>query len=124
VIAGAQTCNGLHKEILDSDNARKQPASMNSLSRFADPVYCIMRLIIGLLFACHGGPKILGYPPGGHAAAETLDFISGWIELAGGFLIAFGLIHPHRGFSFLRPDGRGLFHGARSEGLLSHQQCG
>jgi putative oxidoreductase len=64
---------------------------MNSLSRFAEPAYCIMRLIIGLLLACHGGPKILGYPPGGHAAAETLDFVSGWIELAGGFLIAFGL---------------------------------
>lgn len=64
---------------------------MNSLNRFADPVYCIMRLIIGLLFACHGGQKILGYPPGGHAAAETLDYISGWIELAGGFLIALGL---------------------------------
>jgi putative oxidoreductase len=64
---------------------------MNSLNRFAEPVYCIMRLVIGLLFACHGGQKILGYPPGGRVAAETLEYVSGWIELAGGFLIAFGL---------------------------------
>ena len=37
---------------------------MNSLSRYADTVYCIMRLIVGLLFACHGGQKILDFRPG------------------------------------------------------------
>src|SRR5436853_6040952 len=65
---------------------------MNSLSRYADTVYCIMRLIVGLLFACHGGQKILGFPPGGHGPPEGALMITGaWIELAGGFLIAFGL---------------------------------
>jgi len=65
---------------------------MNSLKRFADPVYCIMRLIVGLLFACHGGQKLLGFPPGGHGAGEGIMYLGAWIELAGGFLIAFGLI--------------------------------
>ena len=66
---------------------------MNSLSRYADTVYCIMRLIVGLLFACHGGQKILGFPPGGHGPPEGALMITGaWIELAGGFLIAFGLL--------------------------------
>lgn len=64
---------------------------MNFLSRYADTVYCIMRLIVGLLFACHGGQKILGFPPGGHGA-EGLMLLGGWIELAGGFLIAFGFL--------------------------------
>ena len=65
---------------------------MNSLSKYADTVYCIMRLIVGLLFACHGGQKILGFPPGGHGPPEgTLMVVGAWIELAGGFLIAFGL---------------------------------
>src|SRR6188508_3211356 len=64
---------------------------MNFLSRYADTVYCIMRLIVGLLFACHGGQKILGFPPGGHGAAEGLMLLGGWIELAGGLLIAIGL---------------------------------
>ena len=65
---------------------------MNSLSKYADTVYCIMRLIVGLLFACHGGQKILGFPPGGHGPPEgTLMIVGAWIELAGGFLIAFGL---------------------------------
>ncbi|MEP6604096.1 MAG: DoxX family protein [Spartobacteria bacterium] len=66
---------------------------MNSLSRYADTVFCIMRLIVGLLFACHGGQKILNFPPGGHGApTEMLDIIGAWIELGGGFLIAFGLL--------------------------------
>jgi putative oxidoreductase len=66
---------------------------MNALNRFADPVFCITRLIVGLLFACHGGQKILGFPPGGHGAPEDmLGMIGAWIELAGGFLIAFGFL--------------------------------
>ena len=66
---------------------------MNFLSRYADTVYCIMRLIVGLLFACHGGQKILGFPPGGHGHPEDmLGWIGAWIELAGGLLIAFGLL--------------------------------
>src|SRR5688500_13867679 len=66
---------------------------MNSLSRFADPAYCVMRLIVGLLFACHGGQKILGFPPAARAMQlDTLGMIGGYIELIGGFLIAFGLL--------------------------------
>ncbi len=65
---------------------------MKSLSRFADPVYCIMRLIIGLLFACHGGQKLLGFPAGGHPPAGTLMYIGALIELIGGFMVAFGLL--------------------------------
>jgi putative oxidoreductase len=65
---------------------------MNSLKRFADPVYCIMRLIVGLLFACHGGQKILGFPPVAKAMQlDTLGTVGGYIELICGFLIALGL---------------------------------
>jgi len=66
---------------------------MNFLNRYADPAFCIMRLIVGLLFACHGGQKILGFPPGGHGApTDTMGLVAAWIELAGGFLVAFGLL--------------------------------
>jgi putative oxidoreductase len=65
---------------------------MNSLSRFADPVYCITRLIVGLLFASHGGQKIIGFPPGGHGAGSGLMLLGGWIELVCGLLIAVGLL--------------------------------
>lgn len=66
---------------------------MNALNRFADTVFCIARLIVGLMYACHGGQKILGFPPGGHGMpTETLGIIGAWIELGGGFLIAFGFL--------------------------------
>lgn len=65
---------------------------MNSLKRFADPVYCIMRLVVGLLFACHGGQKILGFPPTAKAMQlDTLGMVGGYIELICGFMIALGL---------------------------------
>jgi len=44
------------------------------LNRYADAIYCIVRLTIGLMFACHGGVTV------------------GWIELSCGFLIGFGLL--------------------------------
>src|SRR5437016_11455871 len=39
---------------------------MNWLNRFADPVYCLVRLIVGLMFACHGGQSL--------SAEEYKDF--------------------------------------------------
>jgi putative oxidoreductase len=66
---------------------------MNFLNRYSDTVYCIMRLIVGLLFACHGGQKLLGFPPGGHGApTDAMGLLGAWVELAGGFLTAFGLL--------------------------------
>jgi len=64
---------------------------MNSLSRYSGVVFGLLRLIVGLLFACHGGQKILGVPPGGHGADSTLMVVGGWIELVAGLLIAVGL---------------------------------
>jgi putative oxidoreductase len=64
---------------------------MNSLNRFADPVYCIMRLIAGLMFACHGLDHALGTfsgKPGG----GTFFIVGGWIEIVTGALIAIGLL--------------------------------
>src|SRR5438067_13731279 len=65
---------------------------MNALNRFADPVFCIARLILGLIYAWHGGQKILHFPPGGHGMQPgAMGAIGASIELGGGFLIAFGL---------------------------------
>lgn len=65
---------------------------MNVLDRYSATVYCLMRLIVGLLFACHGGQKILGFPPVAKAMQlDTLGMVGGYIELICGFLIALGL---------------------------------
>jgi putative oxidoreductase len=65
---------------------------MSALNRFVDPVYCLMRLIAGLMFACWGGKLILGLFGGMQGPLKPMLVAAGWIELVGGFLIAFGLL--------------------------------
>jgi putative oxidoreductase len=64
---------------------------MNALSRYTHPVYSIMRFIIGLLLACHGGQLVLGMFGGIPGSDKPIMQVGGWIQLIGGFLIAFGL---------------------------------
>ncbi len=63
------------------------------LGRYSPIVYALLRIIVGLMFACHGGQKILGFPPSAHPMPPLLSFMGfgGLIELVGGFLVAFGL---------------------------------
>jgi len=65
---------------------------VNGLNRFTDPIYCIMRLIVGLMFACHGGQLVLGMFGGMPGSEKPMMQIGGWIILVCGFLIAFGLL--------------------------------
>src|SRR5215471_5020514 len=64
---------------------------MNALNRFTDPVYCVMRLIAGLLLAQHGGQLVLGMFGGMPGSDKMITQVGGWIQLIGGFMIAFGL---------------------------------
>jgi putative oxidoreductase len=65
---------------------------MNSLNRFAEQFYCIMRLVVGLMFACHGLDKIFGTFSAKAEALPTLMLVGGWLEIVCGFLVAFGLL--------------------------------
>jgi putative oxidoreductase len=51
-----------------------------------------MRLVLGLMFACHGGQKLLGFPGGGHGGVQGLMLVGGIIELVGGLMIAVGFL--------------------------------
>jgi len=50
-----------------------------------------MRIVVGLLFACHGAQKLFGMF-GGKGGAQGLMMVGGAIELVGGLLIALGLL--------------------------------
>src|SRR5438094_981290 len=65
---------------------------MNSLNRFADPFYCVTRLIVGLMFASHGGQLVLGMFGGMPGADNMMMQVGGWVQLVGGLLIAFGFL--------------------------------
>src|SRR5437763_10905852 len=65
---------------------------MNALNRFADPVYCMMRFIVGLMLACHGMQLVLGMFGGMPGSTKMLTQVGVWIQLVGGFMIAFGTL--------------------------------
>ena len=65
------------------------------LGRYSEYVYAVLRIIVGLMFACHGGQKVLGLFGGMNgASAEALTFLwwVGLIELVGGLLVAIGFL--------------------------------
>jgi putative oxidoreductase len=62
------------------------------LARLESPVYTLLRIVCGLLFACHGAQKLFGVF-GAHGHPTTpLMWAAGFIEFLGGILIAIGLL--------------------------------
>nr|HEX4312612.1 DoxX family protein [Kofleriaceae bacterium] len=60
----------------------------------------VLRIAIGVLFACHGAQKLLGWFPNGHEAELPMQLkVGGVIELVGGLLFAVGLVT--RGAAFV-----------------------
>ncbi|MGI8482614.1 MAG: DoxX family protein [Chthoniobacterales bacterium] len=64
---------------------------MKFLGRYSDPIYCIMRLVVGLMFMCHGLDKIFGIF-GGKPPGMMMGIVGGWLELILGLLVAIGLL--------------------------------
>ena len=72
---------------------------MGRLSRTVAPyIYVLMRVVVGLLFACHGAQKLFGFfggvgdEPGATVQLISLMGLAGVIELVGGLMIAVGLL--------------------------------
>jgi len=61
------------------------------LGRYSDAVYALMRLVVGLLFACHGAQKLFGVFGGQNLPSSPLMITAGMIEFIGGSLVALGL---------------------------------
>jgi putative oxidoreductase len=61
------------------------------IGKYSETLYGAMRIIVGLLFACHGAQKLLSLFGGPGLPSDPLIIAAGVIELAGGILIAIGL---------------------------------
>jgi putative oxidoreductase len=61
------------------------------LERYAEALYAVMRVVVGLLFACHGAQKLFGVLGGQSQLANPKLFAAGIIECVGGGLVALGL---------------------------------
>lgn len=64
---------------------------MRFLHRYAEVLFAVLRVVAGLLFACHGAQKLFGVLDG-EQATELLMLLAGLIEFGGGLLIALGFL--------------------------------
>jgi putative oxidoreductase len=74
------------------------------LGKFAPYLYVLLRMIAGLLFACHGAQKLFGLfggaggAPGAAVPLFSLMGLAGLIECVGGLLIAGGVLASYAAF--------------------------
>jgi len=61
------------------------------LARVGPYVYTLLRIVAGLLFACHGAQKLFGVLGGNRVPILSEFGLAGVIELAGGLMIAVGM---------------------------------
>jgi len=61
------------------------------LSKYSEFLYATMRLMVGLLFACHGVQKLFGILGGQSQVSNPILLAAGIIEFVGGGLVAMGL---------------------------------
>src|SRR3954468_13092546 len=62
------------------------------IGRFSPQLYALMRIVAGLLFACHGAQKLFGVLGGQHAPIVSMFGFAGIIEFVGGLMIAIGFL--------------------------------
>ena len=62
------------------------------LNRYSEHAYAVTRLVVGLLFACHGAQKLFGVLGGAPELGDPEGLLAGVIELFGGSLVALGLV--------------------------------
>ena len=69
-----------------------------AVSKYGPHLYVLLRVVAGLLFACHGAQKLFGVfggvggYPGAAVPLFSLMGLAGCIELVGGLLIALGIL--------------------------------
>jgi putative oxidoreductase len=68
------------------------------LGRYAEVLYAVLRVVVGLLFACHGAQKVLGAFGAQPMTSDPKMLAAGLIELVGGGLIAVGLLTSYAAF--------------------------
>src|SRR4051794_14169203 len=63
----------------------------NGRSSLVDLTFTLARVVIGILFACHGAQKLFGVLGGTSQLGNTKMMIAAVVEFVGGVLIASGL---------------------------------
>jgi putative oxidoreductase len=64
---------------------------MNSLAKYSDHAYALLRIVTGFMFSFHGAQKILGVLSDFRPPALSQMWFGGLIELVGGIAVMVGL---------------------------------
>ena len=92
------------------------------LTPLAPWAYALLRGAYGLLFACHGAQKLLGWfggmPPGVDVSPFGMIWFAGVIELVGGLLVGLGLFTSWAAFLCSGLMAVAYFISHQPEGLL------
>jgi putative oxidoreductase len=97
------------------------------IGMYAPQAYAIMRIIVGLLFVCHGLQKVFGMFGGIDGAAAplfSLFGIAGIIEIIGGSLTTLGLFTGYASFVASGQMAVAFFIGHFSQGFWPIQNGG
>jgi putative oxidoreductase len=65
---------------------------MKFLAKWEPYVYTALRVVAGLMYACHGAQKLFGVLGGQSQLHNPMMLVAGIIEFFGGILIALGLL--------------------------------
>jgi putative oxidoreductase len=68
------------------------------LSKKSDFLYAVMRMMVGLLFACHGVQKLFGMLGGQSQVSNPVLLAAGIIEFVGGVVVAIGFWTSYAAF--------------------------
>ena len=71
---------------------------MGWLSRHAERIYALFRIVAGILYACHGAQKLFGAFGAQPMTSNPMMLAAGIIEFVGGILIAVGFLTPWAAF--------------------------
>lgn len=95
------------------------------LAPYKETIYAAFRIVVGLLFACHGAQKLLGMFGGIPAEhLNALTYTAGAIELVGGLAVAVGFQASLAAFLCSGTMAVAYFMGHQPQGLLPIQNQG
>ena len=94
------------------------------LGRYAPQFYAVLRIVAGLLFACHGAQKLFGVLGGQQVPLMGMMGLAGIIEFAGGLLIAIGFLTSIAAFIASGEMAVAYFMAHASRGALPIQNGG
>lgn len=87
------------------------------LGKYSDYIYAFMRLMVGLLFACHGVQKLFGILGGESQVSNPMLLAAGVIEFVGGGFVAIGLWTSYAAFIASGEMAAAYFIGHAARGL-------